>query len=382
MQDHNGSLHHYRDSTGPSLGSTTNKEYPQEFTWTVRWQFKVTKYKNDLETYIWQPHSRPPPFLYAHVSVCTINQACPRVLLLFSTIRSLGAFRHEYDSPATQFPDNLPTAYGLLRVLHAIYKVAISETQAFLDDISRHVFEKTFQSRVHPSKQKYQHLLFLNDCTERADLDMSHNVWLLDDLTKFLKEYKPANDNVEETNPNDNCAILESPAEVGHACPGPIEFMDKTTGELRAEIERIRDELKTVGKKIEKLRHEVETQNNMQSRNTILVTILAAIYVPLAFVTSFLGMNISEGSVKDWLNITSYGIDANKKNDSSGNASTITNTNDDGTPTPQVQRFDMFVGLTSRSVLTGVFASLLWRSHILRLGVRLLSKPFRLLKDP
>ncbi|CAD6583029.1 MAG: hypothetical protein ASARMPRED_001201 [Alectoria sarmentosa] len=132
----------------------------------------------------------------------------------------------------------------------------------FLQDVSRQVFDMTFKSRVRPSKEKFQHLLFLNDCRKRTELDMTSNLRLVDECAKILKRIVPIVDDTEEAK------LLQ-------------EIMSKLGGE----IQYIREELEIVGKNIEKLQTEIESQNNLQSRNTTILTTLAAIYVPLAFVT-------------------------------------------------------------------------------------------------
>lgn len=93
---------------------------------------------------------------------------------------------------------------------------------------------QTFKSRRYPSKQKFQHLLFLNDCRKRTELDMTSNLKFIDACTKILQEIIPISNDTEE-------------ARILH------ENMD----EHRRDIDHIQTELKAVGESIDRLQTEV-----------------------------------------------------------------------------------------------------------------------------
>lgn len=232
-----------------------DQEQHAEFAWTIHWQYKVAKYKGDLDTYIWQPHARPPPFCHASLFIHTRGLlGVPRAAILFSATRSMKVFRRQYDLTYARFSCVQPSAIGLLHTIHAVYSVALAETKMFLQYVSRQVFDmvgiafpslsrhsyhidQTFQSRVRPSKQKFQHLLFLSDCTKRTALDMGRNLGLLGDFVTSLKKIVPIFDNPD----------LDE-----------VKVMHKAIDELRDDIEYIKKELEVVEQSINKLRSEVD----------------------------------------------------------------------------------------------------------------------------
>ncbi|KAM0796937.1 hypothetical protein BDR22DRAFT_824663 [Usnea florida] len=146
---------------------------------------------------------------------------------------------------------------------------------------------------------------------------MTSNLEVLDECTRILRKTIPISDGTEEA-----------------------MILQKILDELRCDIQYIRNKLSSVGRSIDRLQIEVESQNNLQSRNSLVVTILAAIYVPLAFVTSFLGMNVTPGSVPHWLNVSFYDNynNSNGSSDSaiSNNATTTINGSTQGNSTPQL----------------------------------------------
>lgn len=139
-----------------------------------------------------------------------------------------------------------------------------------------------FQSRAQPSKERYQYLLHINDCRQSACDDTSRNKNLLDEISRGLELI---------------VAIIDKSAEA--------DLLQKLKAEIEGDLEHTTAELVKMGEDIEKLRREVsnvrsggyspqlmdaftfkiEAISNLQSRMPTMITILAATYVPLAFVT-------------------------------------------------------------------------------------------------
>ncbi|KAL8668321.1 MAG: hypothetical protein Q9168_007050 [Polycauliona sp. 1 TL-2023] len=122
----------------------------------------------------------------------------------------------------------------LLRVIHTGFGVALSETQDFLQDAKQQVFDMTLQSRIKPSKEKFQHLLHLNDCTKDAEDHMTHNTELLGEVKDRLKLLVPVSDGSEEA-----------------------RLLDDSVAEIQDDLQYVVRELAEVGASIEKLRSEV-----------------------------------------------------------------------------------------------------------------------------
>ena len=108
---------------------------------------------------------------------------------------------------------------------------------------------------------------------------MTRNLKLVDECAEVLKRILSIVDDSEEA-----------------------KILHETMKELRGDINYIKEKLECVGEAIESLQTEVnygvavtigkvdkiskvQSQHNLQSRNTTVLTILASVYVPLAFVT-------------------------------------------------------------------------------------------------
>ena len=77
--------------------SSTSDINPKPTESILCWQSNHPRYKGDLDTYIWQPHRKPPPFNYVKFHV--INRNTPqnlKMILLFNNTRSLCAFRAKH----------------------------------------------------------------------------------------------------------------------------------------------------------------------------------------------------------------------------------------------------------------------------------------------
>ena len=108
---------------------------------TLRWACTAPKYKGKLDTYIWQPFRRPPPFAYVKIFVS--NRENPRklrVLLLFRNTDSDRSFRGSYAQ--TQHLGDGATWVPALdagRAIIVVYKNALKETSGFLWQASEQI---------------------------------------------------------------------------------------------------------------------------------------------------------------------------------------------------------------------------------------------------
>ena len=109
---------------------------------SIKWQYTVTEHLGDLHTYVWQPYVSPPPFCYASLFISrNKTSSTPRALILFSTTRSLRTFRQQYDLVSATFSREYSPAIGLLHIVKAVYGVALSEMEEFLQHTSLQIFE-------------------------------------------------------------------------------------------------------------------------------------------------------------------------------------------------------------------------------------------------
>ncbi|KAL9631542.1 MAG: hypothetical protein Q9204_004186, partial [Flavoplaca sp. TL-2023a] len=226
--------------------------------WRIRWPHKVTPYKGDLDNYIWRPHGRTPSFAYADLVIPKRPTAqLPSILLLFSTARLLKTFKQHFASGLILFSSLRVPMLELLHVIYAVFRLALSETREFLQDIKQQLFDMTLQSRIRPSKEKYLYLLHLDDCRKYTELDMTRNGGFLGEMTQRMRRLVTVNDGSKEA-----CLLVE------------------LTKEIKDDLQYALGELGIIRDNIQELRKQS--------------------------VQSFLGMNISQESAPSWLSSRSY----------------------------------------------------------------------------
>ncbi|KAI4233028.1 MAG: hypothetical protein LQ349_004650 [Xanthoria aureola] len=91
---------------------------------------------------------------------------------------------------------------------------------------------------------------------------MTRNKELLDEVQQTFKSIMPIPDESQEAH-----------------------LLEELVGKVQTDMEYIEIELPKIEMSIERLRKEIEAQSSLPSRMPTMITILAATYVPLAFVT-------------------------------------------------------------------------------------------------
>ncbi|KAL8960297.1 MAG: hypothetical protein Q9193_002976 [Seirophora villosa] len=198
----------------PQLPSMRSSQVSNDLdlVWSIKWPDQLSKYNGDLENYIWRPHA----------------------LVIFSSTRLLRTFKKQFTSDLPVFSSTTAPLHILLHMIHAVFRVALSETRDFMQDAQQQVFDMTLKSRLHPSKEKFQHLLYLKDCGKYAGRDMTHNKEMLYAVEERVKHMIPANDGSEEA-----------------------RLLEKLVSEVKEDLEYAEKELERIGKSIGDLRKDV-----------------------------------------------------------------------------------------------------------------------------
>ncbi|KAL9009318.1 MAG: hypothetical protein Q9173_005640 [Seirophora scorigena] len=105
-----------------------------DLVWSIKWPDQLSKYNGDLGNYIWRPHA----------------------LVMFSSTRLLQTFKKQFTSELPVFSSMTAHLIVLLHMIHAVFRVALSETRDFMQDARQQVFDMTLES--------------LNDGSEEARL--------------------------------------------------------------------------------------------------------------------------------------------------------------------------------------------------------------------
>ena len=108
---------------------------------TLRWVGTAPKYKGKLDTYIWQPFRKPPPFAYVKIVVSNLEDPRNlRMLLLFQEKDSRTSFQKSY-AESRDFTGGVtwsPALDGLCAII-IVYRHALRETSAFLRQASKQI---------------------------------------------------------------------------------------------------------------------------------------------------------------------------------------------------------------------------------------------------
>ncbi|KAL8648492.1 MAG: hypothetical protein Q9226_005969 [Calogaya cf. arnoldii] len=207
----------------------------EDLLWSIKWPDRVAQYKGDLDNYIWRPHGKNPAVMFADLYIATPSSSrLPSALLLFSTMGMLHKFRQHLRSELPLLSSLSATSIELLHVIHAIFRIALRETRDFLQDARQQLFDMTLQSRVHPSKERFQYLLHLNDCRKHAGNYMTGNKELLNEIQRSFRSVVPIDDGSQEA------GVLKEPV-----------------GEVKEDLEYVERELAKLGDDIGELRKEV-----------------------------------------------------------------------------------------------------------------------------
>ncbi|KAK0516506.1 hypothetical protein JMJ35_001109 [Cladonia borealis] len=210
---------------------------------TLRWACTVPKYKGKLATYIWQPFRKSPPFAY--VTIFVSNRENPRnlrIVLLFQNRDSRTSFQKNYGESQT-FGGGA-TWFPALDGASAIivaYKHVLKETSEFLRQASKQIMA------------------------------------LFREVAEKMQAFVPQ----------------------GTPFVGDEIFRD-----LKTDSDFILAELTKLERETDDLIHEIEFRRRFdQNSNTL--TMLALLYVPLSFATSFMGMLLTDHSAPSASQISS-----------------------------------------------------------------------------
>lgn len=107
---------------------------------TFCWQSEAPTYKGDINTYIWQPYCKHPPFSYVKLNIFSTETTRDlKILLLFSDTRSLCAFRVRHQEVAGQrvASESWSPVTELATSILTIFKMILSATVEFLQSSSK-----------------------------------------------------------------------------------------------------------------------------------------------------------------------------------------------------------------------------------------------------
>ncbi|KAL8756942.1 MAG: hypothetical protein Q9199_002585 [Rusavskia elegans] len=176
-----------------------------------------------------------PSVAYADLYILTKSPSqLPSALILFSTTRVLQTFKLEFTLQLPVFSPMSASSIGLFHLTHAVFRIALNETRNFMEDVKQEIFDMSLQSRVHPSKERFQYLLYLSDSRKYARVHMTRNKELLDEVQQKFKSLIPIDGESQEA-----------------------RLLEELVGKVKEDLEYVEEELAKIGNSIEELRKEV-----------------------------------------------------------------------------------------------------------------------------
>ncbi|KAK8181476.1 hypothetical protein BC567DRAFT_208084 [Phyllosticta citribraziliensis] len=154
---------------------------------------------------------------------------------------------------------------------------------ALVEKTLRELYRLDVDGRKYPSASKLQHVVHLEDCRRSALLACHTNNVTVDRLLGYLRG------NFDISMADEHREHLQDIANFAK----DLDYFAVELNRLAKETERIRQTLK-------------ELLDLMQMRRTTGLTLLAGLFIPMSFVSSFFGMNINQldGEVSTWTNQT------------------------------------------------------------------------------
>ncbi|KAM0723393.1 hypothetical protein Q7P37_000379 [Cladosporium fusiforme] len=259
-----------------------------------------------LYIYIFQPYtSRPSLNVLRLVDLTPTDPTSCQVLAATSSHGVLQHFKHSFDAtvdakiidPLSMGIDDL--GYGSLS---AFVKVILSDVQDYLLDSIAQIQKLDMASRRSPSSYDVQYLLHFRECHDWAAGACRANAKIISGL-------------------------IDSPLPV----PSHVSlFLEAFTGYIE-DFEYLAEELDRHACQICDLKDAIIEQYELaDKRRSRVIGLYVALYVPLAFATSFFGMNIvSNPGTSVWTNSTSTLGNSSHVNDSSSSSAQILASSDE-----------------------------------------------------
>ncbi|KAK2805337.1 hypothetical protein FQN50_006238 [Emmonsiellopsis sp. PD_5] len=241
----------------------------EDFYLELEWPRYFPEYVNDLFVYVWQPFSKHPELEYAKIRLFGTPEARQAIVILKSDT-VLCRLRDSYGSstrgcdysgwtPADRVMQYLILIFGELR-LDAVD--LINNTSSFLEYM-------TYEGRRKPSTGKLQYLLHLSDY-QQSGVDCCQKAMFT--ISNLSESFSRPLTSVETL----QLGLLE---------------------EIRQDLNYLQTEFENTKEKVLDLRQALKGQLDLtQMHRTYLLTLLVGLYVPISFVSTYFGMNITDQS--------------------------------------------------------------------------------------
>ncbi|CAH0021544.1 unnamed protein product [Clonostachys rhizophaga] len=275
----------------------------------LAWQHIVRPYKSDFRVYISETEKSLPYYEYALINYRPVASNCDqaRIFIQFRSPNSVEEFSTFLEQSRkstggnedqeTSAPGEWCTEEEVLICIMCVFQVMRSGTVKFIQSIHKELIRMRGIIRLSPSSSKMKYLLHLEDCLRTNLQGIEHSMATLRTLQLWR--------NPDEKLKNQLDTIKRD-----------LEFLKTQMGTLLDNVKRNEEVLRQRFQVVQDLR-------------LFRLTILAAIFLPLSFTTSFFGMNIESPAIEgpsgfsNWAKSQLEGLSPELRNSTELLASTI-----------------------------------------------------------
>ncbi|KAJ5690027.1 hypothetical protein N7462_004419 [Penicillium macrosclerotiorum] len=248
-----------------------------EFKW-----IRAPHYATDLSVYVFRPYGKHPQAETLDVILTSSQyEQVRRAIVVVNSHNTLAKLRSgKFFTHVLEH--NMFSLSYILHLFEAVCSEVIAGFVTFTTRACKEINYLVYEGRLRPSGSKMQYLLHLEDCHLVTKSCCRANKQTLQSLLDRINSIQgPRAD--EEMN------------QIRH-----LELFMK-------DLDYLHDEVESSLLRISNIRHDLrENLDLLQIHRTSILGILAALYLPLSFVTSFLGMNLNQYTTPQpfWRNAT------------------------------------------------------------------------------
>ncbi|KAL8764719.1 MAG: hypothetical protein Q9209_007915, partial [Squamulea sp. 1 TL-2023] len=275
------------------LADQVKTKTSEDISLKLEWLAHAPRYKGMVRTYIWRPYIQPPETVGARIRIRIDDQGSRNVLVhLWGWHNSKGALdiykQNSFAGPSTRTTLFSNPEREIQLHQYAVLKQLIVDSNDFVETAYEEVARlvrpypnadihslirsllQTYAGRKSPENEKLYFLLHFGDCCSHASSGLAQATTFLEKRLRdqFLR------------------------ASQGEGLDEPLETW---FGQALQDIGTLRGQLGEIETQISATRIMIKDQLDLRTgRRTALVGVLAAIYIPFAFLSSLFGMNIKD----------------------------------------------------------------------------------------
>jgi hypothetical protein len=269
--------------------------HPEWKAYNLAWCHSVPEWRSSFYMYIWELHQTVPSVENA---IAFLNQAEDEhwqlLLLRTSTSSPSAKLRETFLSKSrTMFgahagaPRN--TASEVASILLSMLETLCRDNRRFRNACVTRISELRMLGRRRPSRHKINFLTHLDDFRQAAQLGLVDANWLLKDISEHV------NANTSPASSASNQSNVQTGANSNTSAQHPLQDLVDRCRKVEVELDYLAHDLDKLGKLLADAREMVKQQIDLRQIGlSMVLALLAAIYLPFSFVSGMFGMNVKD----------------------------------------------------------------------------------------